>query len=99
MSASETINNTFAGDLGISAVVNAQIGGSTGHSISYSFSYSGSVSQTVTVPPHSWAYGQAGIAAYNSHGYVYDETVNCNTTDVYNVSSTSAPFAQGLRVW
>jgi len=95
----ETINGGSAFNLGFSDIINAGITSSSGHSVAKSMSYSGTVTQNVTTPAYQTAFVQAGFESLNSHGYVYDETVNCDSTDVYNVSNTESPYSHGTRGW
>jgi hypothetical protein len=99
ISTTETINNQSAFSVGYADVVNAGISNSTGVSISKSTSYSGLITVNVPTPPYSTAFAQGGFDSENSHGYVYDETTSCQTTDVYSVSSTVAPYSHGGGGW
>jgi hypothetical protein len=95
----ETINNSSAYSVGYSNIINDTISSSTGHSVAESMSSSASVQISVYAPPYGTAFAQNGFDTINSHGYVYNETSSCQTTDIYNVSSTVSPYGKGPGGW
>jgi hypothetical protein len=94
-----TINGGSAFNLGFSDIINAGLTSNGGHSIAQSMSFSGTVTQNVTTPAYQTAFVQAGFESLNWHGYVYDETVNCDSTDVFNVSDTESRYSHGRYGW